>query len=68
MRKEKHIEENIGNEVEIKLFKMQDKQKNFIGNLKEFDQDILKLECAGKTIEIERKNIAQIKTTYDWEN
>lgn len=47
---------------------MQDKQKNFIGNLKEFDQDILKLECDGKTIEIERKNIAQIKTTYDWEN
>ena len=64
IRKEKHIKKYIGHEINIKLFK-KDKNgnKEYQGILKAFDQDNIELE---ENIKIERKNIAQIKTVYNW--
>ena len=39
IRKEKHLEQNIGNEVEIKLFRPIDKQKNLSGTLLRYDKE-----------------------------
>ena len=50
LRKDKHLEDNIGSEVNVKLFK----------------KDKIVLESEDNKIEIERKNIAQIKTVYNW--
>lgn len=70
LRKDKHLEKNIEKEVEIKLFKKDDKgKKTQRGILKEFNNvelTILEQED-NKIIKIERKNIAQIKLTYNWE-
>ena len=64
MRKDKHLEQNIGNEIHIKLFKKDETgNKEYQGILKEFNDKTIKLE---ENIEIERKNIAQIKTIYNW--
>lgn len=64
LRKDKHLEQNIGNEISIKLFKKDEKgNKEYQGNLKKFDSNIITLE---DETEIERKNIAQIKTVYNW--
>ncbi len=64
LRKDKHLEQNIGNEIHIKLFKKDETgNKEYQGILKEFNDKTIKLE---ENIEIERKNIAQIKTIYNW--
>ena len=64
IRKEKHLKKYIDHEINIKLFK-KDKNgnKEYQGILKAFDQENIELE---ENIKIERKNIAQIKTVYNW--
>ena len=68
LRKDKHLQKSIGEEVEIKLFKKDEKgNKVYIGNLKTFNDKEIQIETT-EEIKIERKNIAQIKTIYNWEN
>ncbi|MCF0124153.1 MAG: ribosome maturation factor RimP [Clostridia bacterium] len=63
LRKTKHLQQNIEKEINVKLFKKDDNgKKEYQGILKEFTDEILKID---ETI-IERKNIAQIKTVYNW--
>ena len=66
LRKEKHLQENTGQEIQVKLFQPIEKQKQYTGKLLEFDKNILKLEIDGTILSLERKNIAQIKTVYHW--
>lgn len=80
LRKESHLKENIGNEIQINLFKpieneIKDKkkkinkQKEIYGKLKDFNEENIILELEdGKILNIERKNISQIKTVYDWDS
>ena len=65
LRKDKHLEENIEKEVEIKLFKPLDGRKEFIGTLKSFDEENIVIE-EDNLITIERKNISLIKLHYNW--
>lgn len=65
LRKERHLEENINNEVQIKLFKPIDGQKQYKGILKSFDNNYLILQT-DKELKLDRKNISQIKTVYNW--
>lgn len=68
LRKDRHLQNNIGTMVEIKLFK-KDEQGNkfYTGILKGFDDDKIEIQTQ-KDIYIDRKNIAQIKTVYNWDN
>ena len=66
LRKDKHLQANIGNLVEVKLFKPIEKQKVIQGILKDFNKEALIIEVNDKNIEIERKNISVIKTVYNW--
>ncbi len=64
LRKDKHLQENLGIEVEIKLFRKDEKgNKEYRGVLKSFNQDEIILDDG---ITLERKNIALIKTIYNW--
>lgn len=66
LRKDKHLEQNISKNVEIKLFKRDNNgKKEYTGKLKAFNQEEIIIET-DKEITIERKNIAQIKTIYEW--
>lgn len=66
LRKDNHLEQNIGNQIEVKLFKKDEKgNKSYIGKLKAFDAETVTIETT-EEIKIERKNIAQIKTVYNW--
>lgn len=66
LRKDKHLEQNISKNVEIKLFKKDNTgKKEYTGKLKAFNQEEIIIET-DKEITIERKNIAQIKTIYEW--
>lgn len=67
IRKEKHLKQNIGNEIELKLFQKNNNQnKQYKGILKEFDTEKIIIENT-ETIEIQRKDIAQIKKVYNWD-
>lgn len=68
LRKEKHLEDNIGNEVEIKLFKPLNDKKEYIGCLIKFDSENITINETetNNEIEIERKNISLIKLKFNW--
>ena len=64
LRKDEHLEQNVGKEVEVKLFKKDvNGNKNYKGILEKFNTETITIK---DNIEIERKNIAQIKTIYNW--
>lgn len=66
LRKEKHFEKAQGKEVEIKLFKPIEKQKEYIGILKKWDENTICLKIEENEIQIERKNISLMKLKYNW--
>ena len=66
LRKNKHFKQNINNKIEIKLFKPINGKKEIIGILKGFTEDTIKVET-NEEISIDKKQIAQIKTIYNWE-
>lgn len=69
LRKDKHLTENIGNEIEVKLFKPINKQKEFVGILKSFNnEEILLTISEDEEITLNRKDISLIKTVFDWDN
>ena len=67
LRKDKHLAENIGVEVEVNLFKPINKQKEFVGILENFNDDEITLKVQENEIKLNRKDISQIKTIYNWD-
>ena len=66
LRKDKHLEQNISKNVEIKLFKKDNNgKKEYTGKLKAFNQEEIIIET-DKEIAIESKYLAHIKTIYEW--
>ncbi len=66
LRKEKHFKNAQGKQVEIKLFKPIEKQKEYIGILKYWDENMVYLQIEENEIQIERKNISLMKLKYNW--
>ena len=64
LRKEKHLKGALGKEVEVKMFKAVNGKKCFKGILNNFSQDTIEVD----NILLNRKDISQIKTVYDWNN
>ena len=63
LRKDSHLAQNIGKQVEAKLYKKDENgNKNYIGELKTFDNDTITID----EFKFDRKNIAQLKTVFDW--
>ncbi len=68
LRKDKHLQDSIGKEIEIKLFKPLNESKEWIGILEKFNNEkifIKNIENDEK-IEIDRKNISLMKQKYNW--
>lgn len=66
LRKTKHFQSQVGNEILVKLFKPLEKQKEFTGILKSYSEEELILTQDDKEIKIEVKNIALARTVFDW--
>lgn len=67
LRKDKHLEQSIGVEVEVRMFKKDENgNKSYEGLLKSYDNNSIKLDVDDKEVNIDRKDIAQIKTIYNW--
>ena len=66
LRKDKHFEEQIGNEIYLKLFKSVNGLKEIQGILEAYDGGVLTLNLDGDLIKIENKDIAVAKTVFNW--
>ena len=66
LRKDKHFEKQIGNEISLKLFKPINKQKELIGILQEYNNDELTIKVEDETLKINLKDIAIAKTVFNW--
>ena len=66
LRKDKHFEKQIGNEISLKLFKAIDKQKELIGTLEEYNKEELTIKVDDETLKINLKDIAIAKTVFNW--
>lgn len=63
LRRKEQFERNIGNKIEVHLYKQVDGKKVIVGNLKEFSEEYIIVDDK----KIENKNIASAKTVYNWE-
>lgn len=66
LKKDKHLEKSIGEEVEIKLFKPLDKRKEFTGILERFDTDTLTIAEESGERTFNRADIALIRLALDF--
>ena len=66
LREDKHFESNIGNTIQVKLFKKVDNKKDIIGILEGFNNECLIIKLDNSQIKIERNNISLVKTVYNW--
>jgi len=66
LKKEKHYLANIGEKVDVKLYKAIDKVKEFVGILKAYENGRFVFEVEGKEIELEASAISKINLHVDW--
>ncbi len=66
LKKEKDFARSIGKEVEIKLYKAINKQKDFEGVLKSYTDKEITIESDGNDIVLERTDIALIRLAFDF--
>ncbi len=70
LRKDRHLEKSLGEEVEVKTYKPIGRQKEFIGILKAFDKDTVIIETENnsetKDMVFARSDIAIIRLTLDF--
>ena len=66
LKKDKHLEKSLGEEVEIRLYKPVDKCREFTGVLKSYDADSITIDTAEKEMTFARKEIALIRLALDF--
>ncbi len=66
LKKDKHLQKSIGEDVEIRTYRPIEKQKEFEGVLKSFDTDHIVIETEGKELTFDRADIALIRLALDF--
>lgn len=66
LKKDRHLEKSIGEEVELKTYKPIDRQKDFAGILKSFDKDTVTIETEEKELVFAKSDIAIIRLALDF--
>lgn len=67
LKKDRHFEKSLGQEVEVKLFKAIDKVKEFVGNLESYDSETITISKEdGNKQTFNRTEIALVRLTIDF--
>lgn len=66
LKKDKHLQKSIGEKVELRTYKPIDRQKEFEGILKAFDQDTITLEIDEQDVTFTRMDVALVKLAFDF--
>lgn len=67
LKKQKHFDSAMGEEIEVKLYKPINKEKELEGILTGYDEETITMTYENDEISVPRNNIAQIKTKYNWD-
>ena len=66
LKKEKHLQKSLGEEVEIRLYKPVEKCREFAGILKAFDAQSVTIQTAQGDRTFDRKDVALIRLALDF--
>ena len=67
LKKEKDLKRSLGEEVEVRLYKPRDGQKEYTGILKAYDKDTVTIETEDSREEVfTRSEIALIRLAFDF--
>lgn len=66
LRKDKHLDGAMGEEIEVNLFKPFDKKKKLQGVLTGYDENTITMMYENDEIAINRKDISHMKTIFEW--
>lgn len=66
LKKDKHLEKSLGKEVEVKTYKPIEKQKEFAGVLKAFDENTITITDESGEKVLNRTDIALIRLALDF--
>ena len=66
IRKNQQLEEHIGKDINVRLFKPIDKQKDLTGTLQKFDSEQVVLLINEQEVSIKRDNISSMKRAFKW--
>ena len=66
LKKDRHLEKSLGEEVEVRTYKPIEKQKEFTGILKGYDKDTITIETEEKELVFAKTDIAIVRLTLDF--
>lgn len=66
LKKDKDLKRSLGEEVEVRTYRAIEKQKEFTGVLKSFDEESITIEIDEKEMSFARKDIALIRLAFDF--
>ena len=67
LKKEKDFKRSMGEQVDIKLYRAIDRQKDFTGTLSAYDEETVTIQYEdGSTTTFDRKDIALIRLAFDF--
>lgn len=66
LKKDRHLEKSLGEEVELRTYKPIDRQKEFSGILKSYDKDSVTIETQEKEMVFAKSDIAIIRLALDF--
>lgn len=66
LKKDKHFDKSLGEEVELRTYKAINKQKEFKGLLKSYDKDNITIETEEENIVFSRADVARIRLALDF--
>ncbi len=61
LKKDRDYKRSLGEEIEFKLYKARDKQKEFTGFLKDFDENTFTITIDEEDVVFERKEVAMMR-------
>lgn len=67
LKKDKDFDRNMGNEIEVHLYRAVDRQKQLVGLLKAYNADTITIENEdGSETDIDRGNVSLVRPTIDF--
>lgn len=66
LKKDKHLQASIGQEVEIRLFRPIDKCREFSGTLESFDEKVIVIRDGENVRTFERPDVALVRLAFDF--
>ena len=66
LKKDKHLEKSIGQDVELRTYKPLNGSKDFSGKLKAFDAETITMESETGDMVFNRKDVAVVKLAFDF--